>query len=1024
MRKAVLRRAALCIALGACIGAMSPVMAQSATGAVAGRATAGDRIVLTNTATGMTRNITVDADGSYRLAQLPVGDYSLQVVRDGQDVGSGVAVNVALGGTTTVNLGAAGNVVNLESVQVVGQAVVNRVDVRSTESATNVTREEIARLPVDQNLESVAELAPGVNVGNASFGGLSFGGASVAENAVYINGLNVTDFYTRQGFSTAPFAFYKEFQVKTGGYSVEFGRSTGGVINTVTRSGSNELEGGVEVTFEPAAMRSSADDHFHPDGSVHAYASHDTQQFTKANVWASGPLVKDRLFMFAMYEQRQNDKGYTNNLGNQWTDSYASDGFWGTKLDWRISDNHLLEVLAFSDAGDAKLTTYNYNFATSDVGLSQGDSFADSGGDNWSVTYTGWLAENFVAKAMYGINNRSSFTRSQLDEQCSRVTIDSSYNARWIALGRPVVGCHPTGNAVIERDDEREASRLDFEWTLGEHLLRFGFDRELMTTDQTNFYPGPEGKIYTALGVRPGQLLWEDVAVPAGVTEVIRGRRRSQGGVFETEATAFYVEDVWNVTPNFLLTLGLRWDQFDNRDAGGNSFIKDDMVAPRGGFSWDVKGDGTTKVYGNLGRYYMPVTNNVNATIAGGLIDEYTYYVLNGWNQQANPVTGAPYSAPILGAQIGPVDDRLNLSTADLRKSVDRDLEAVYQDEMLLGYQAMLNDAWSWGVNGTYRRVERALDDIRINHTPCGPTATLFPIGNPGESLTIWGDASMGCATPGWITIDTSKDGYRKGGSNEVIGYSDPERTYKALEFQIDRAWDGKWAFNASYLWSKSEGNFEGPVNSDTGYGDTGIVQHWDHPAANERYGVLFNDHRHQFKFRGSYALSEQWTVGANLQVLSGGPITAFGTTWPNDTLGAGSFTNEASGGGSGWICVDKCTGNNPATGRPYTYADRVYEYSPRGAFGELPWTWELGANVTWTLPVEGVDLKVRFSVFNLTNNQETVNIHARYEGQPGDYRNGEPMWNGAPSTLANTFNTGTRWQSPRYAQLVVSWQF
>lgn len=1014
MRGRALRKATLCVALAACIGAMSPVMAQSATGAVAGRATAGDQITLTNTATGMTRNITVDADGSYRLSQLPVGDYSLQVVRGGQDVGSAVAVNVPLGGTTTVNLGSEGNVVNLDSVQVVGQRVVNRVDVRSTETATNVTREEIERLPVDQNLASVAELAPGVNVGNATFGGLTFGGASVAENAVYINGLNVTDFYTRQGFSTAPFAFYKEFQVKTGGYSVEFGRSTGGVINTVTRSGSNELEGGVEVTFEPAAMRSSADDHFHPDGTLHALASHDTQQFTKANVWASGPLVRDRLFLFAMYEQRQNDVSNTDNLGTTWTDSYTSDGFWGTKLDWRIADNHLLELLAFSDAADSVQSSYNYDFATSEVGASRGDGFADTGGDNWSLTYTAWLAENFVAKAMYGINNRNTFTRSQLDVDCSRVTIDPNYTARWNALGRPALGCHPTGNSVIDREDEREASRLDFEWTLGDHLLRFGLDRELMTTDQSSFFPGPTGQTFTALAVTPGQQLWEEAVVPAGVTEVIRARRRVTGGVFETEANAFYLEDVWNVTPNLLLNLGVRWDSFDNRTAAGGSFIKiDDMIAPRVGFSWDVQGDGSSKLYGNLGRYYLPVTNNINVTFAGGMIDEYTFYQLQGWSQQANPITGAAYMDPILGPQIGAVDDRLNIGTSDLRRSVDRDIEAVYQDEMILGYQAMIDQAWSWGVNGTYRRMERALDDIRINHTPCGPTgSTLFPIGNPGESLTIWGDSRIGCATEGWITIDTSRDGYRKGGSNEVIGYSDPERTYKAVELQIDRAWDGKWAFNASYLWSKSEGNFEGPVNSDTGFGETGMVQHWDHPAVNERYGLLFNDHRHQFKFRGSYALGEQWTVGGNLQVLSGGPITAFGVAWPNDSLAAGSFTNEFSGGGSGWICVQNCSGN---------FAQRVFEYSPRGDFGTLPWTWELGANVTWTLPVEDVDLKVRFSVFNLTNNQETVNIHSRFEAAPGVYRDGTAP---ASANVAHTFNTGTRWQSPRYAQLVVSWNF
>ena len=115
------------------------------------------------------------------------------------------------------------------------------VDVTSTETATNISREELARLPVDQDVTSVALLAPGVNKGTAGFGGITFGGSSVAENSYYVNGLNVTDFYNRNGFSEAPFAFYQEFQVKTGGYSVEFGRSTGGVVNAVTRSGSNDF---------------------------------------------------------------------------------------------------------------------------------------------------------------------------------------------------------------------------------------------------------------------------------------------------------------------------------------------------------------------------------------------------------------------------------------------------------------------------------------------------------------------------------------------------------------------------------------------------------------------------------------------------------------------------------------------------------------------------------------------------------------------------------------------------------------
>ncbi len=1008
MKANSLKRAALCVALGACLGVVAPgiAWAQAVSGAVAGRATAGDQVTVVSTSTGASRSVTVGSDGTYRLGQLPVGDYRLQVSRNGENLGDSVAVSVAVGGTTNVNLASSGDVVNLDALQVVGTRVVNRVDVFSTETSFNVNRQEVSRLPVAQDLSAVALLAPGVVGGNSTFGGLSFAGSSVAENAVFINGLNVTDMYTRRGFSSAPFAFFNEFQVKTGGYSVEFGRSTGGVINAVTRSGSNEFEGGIEVTAEPSAWRSSGRDHFHRDGSAHSYASRDDSSFFKTNVWASGPVVKDKLFLFAMYEKRDEHGHNTSNDALTWFKNEADNGFWGTKLDWNINDNHSLALLAFSDETETTAGAYNYDWDDQVIGAWGGDSVTEAGGKNWSATYTGHFGEAFTARAMVGQNNQRAFTRSSLDELCSPVFTDASYAPRLGQLNGLRPGCHPTGTAVAERDDTRDVARLDFEWQLGTHLLRFGVDRELMTTEQSTRYPGPTQLSYTAYLARPGDEVWDgaNAFVPPGVTEMLRARNRVSGGTFETEANAFYLEDIWNITPNLMLNLGVRWDRFENRTADGDAFIKmDDLIAPRFGFSWDMKGDGTTKLFGNAGRYYLPVTNNINVNFAGGLTDEYSYYVLNGWQTQANPVTGAPYAAPIIGQQIGPVDTRMNTGAADLRQSVDRDLKAVYQDEYILGFQSMLNQAWSWGVNATYRRMTRALDDMRLNYTPCGPTGTtLWPIANPGESLTIWGDSSIGCAEEGWITIDTANSGYRKGGSGEVVGYSKPKRTYKALEFQIDRAWDEKWLFNASYLWSRSDGNFEGPVNSDTGYGDTGMVQHWDHPANNERYGVLFNDFRHQFKFRAAYALSEQWSFGTTLQVQSGGPVTAFGVMWPNDSTAGGSTSSESSGGGTGWLCVANCSG---------TYAQRQFEYSPRGAYGRLPWTWTMGANVTWRLPVEGVDLSVRLSVFNLFNNQTVVNVHQRYEAQPGQYRE-------------STFNTGTRWQAPRYTQLQATWNF
>lgn len=992
MNSKVLRRAALCIALGSCLASMAPLaMAQSVTGAVAGRANAGEQITVTNAATGQSRTITVGKEGTYRVAQLAPGDYTIVA-------GSGVpvSVSVSLGGTTTVNLTVEG-AVDLDTIQVIGSRIVNRVDVRSTETATNITRQELARLPVDQNLTSVALLAPGVVDSGATFGGLSFGGSSVAENAVYINGLNVTDPYRRQGFSSVPFGFYQEFQIKTGGYSAEFGRSTGGVINAVTRSGGNEFQGGVEVTMEPSAWESSKKDHFHSDGTLDERdrTSRDESPFFKTNVWASGPIVKDKLFFFAMYENRDNDSKDIDTTEAFITNS--NNDFWGAKLDWRINDDHLLELLAFSDKTDSVTSTYDYTWDTSERGDKTGESNAGSGGDNWSVTYTGHFTDNFTAKAMYGINKRSSTSGSPWDADCSIVTRTGSYTNAFGPATTPE-GCHPTNTSISSRYDKREAARLDFEWTLGNHLLRFGLDREKMDSTSSVAYPG-DGVSYQAQAATPGALLPNDALVPAGVTRIIDARRYITGSPVSTVAQAFYLEDNWSVTPNLLLNLGLRFDNFDNKLASGVSFAKagfGDMISPRLGFSWDMKGDGTTKIFGNAGRYYLPLTNKLTDYFGGGTTDEHTYYVLNGWTEMSDPITGATYLAPDLGAQIGPVNTDGNAPAPDdVRTAVDRDLKQVFQDEFILGFQQAINQEWSWGVNATYRKVTRAVEDARINHVAgCPWYSGDWPIINPGESVTLW------CPdTEDWVEFDSSEDGYIASGSGNVMGYKKPKRTYKAVEFQLDRAWDDKWFFNASYIWSKTEGNIEGLVNSDAGYADTNLVQFYDHPAVNERYGVLFNDFRHQIKLRGGYKLNDTWSFGATLSARSGGPITAFGVVWPDDNRSAGG-PGEFSGGGSGWLCVANCS----------DWRTRELVYSERGAFGRMPWLYNLGVNVTWTLPVEGIDLKARFSVYNLLDDQTEINVHSRYESTPG--------------TRLPYFGEGTVWQSPRYMNLVVTWNF
>jgi hypothetical protein len=468
MNKKTLQRLVLSTALSLSLSltALAPVaMAQSQDGAVAGRTEPGAEVTIRDPGTGFSRNTTASGDGSFRFPFLPVGNYTLDSRKDSETIASAIPVTVNLGRTTVVDAGV------IDEIQVVGSRTINTIDVTSTESAMNLTKQDLARLPVDRDLLSVAELASGVNKGE--FDGISFGGSSVAENAVYINGLNVTDFYRRIGFSSVPYAFYEEFQVKTGGYSVEFGRTTGGVINAVTRSGTNEFEYGAEAVWEPAFLQGDGDDHYDADGNPIYIASHDEFDRQSLNLYAGGPILRDRLFFFAMYEARNYEPVNTNDSGSLLNEEQSDDGFWGAKVDWQINDNNLLEFLAFSDENTAATDVYQFDLDSGSRGDFQNTEFFDNGGMNWSTTYTGYLTDSFSMRAMYGETEREAAQYTPNDFDCSRIR-------DFRTVGDGDIGC-TSSSSVIARVDSREQARLDFQWSLGDHRVRFGLDHEVNT---------------------------------------------------------------------------------------------------------------------------------------------------------------------------------------------------------------------------------------------------------------------------------------------------------------------------------------------------------------------------------------------------------------------------------------------------------------------------------------------------------------------------------------------------------------
>jgi outer membrane receptor protein involved in Fe transport len=240
-----------------------------------------------------------DAAGSYRLAQLPAGEYTLKLEKESYKPFTRSEIGVRTDRTVRVNIQ-----VQPESVQsdtIVIQAKAATVDIGSTATGINVGKEFINNIAFIQpngsgirSFESLAAVAPQVSADEFGYG---FSGAQSPENLYLVDGVSTGDPAFGTNGAQFPVEFVEEANVITGGYQAEYGRATGGVLNVVTKSGSNEFHGSVWGNWTPGAL-----------SGVAPSVKNDGSPFVGTNrLWNSidfgaevgGPIIKDRLWFFA-----------------------------------------------------------------------------------------------------------------------------------------------------------------------------------------------------------------------------------------------------------------------------------------------------------------------------------------------------------------------------------------------------------------------------------------------------------------------------------------------------------------------------------------------------------------------------------------------------------------------------------------------------------------------------------------------------------------------------------------------------
>lgn len=983
LRKTTLARS-LTLAFGATaltIGMSSTVLAQSnATGNVFGQveAATGASVVIENAGTKQRRAVTLDASGRYSVTALPPGKYTVQLVRDGK-VTTTQEIEVLIGQGAEASFVAPG----VQTVQVVGRR--KTIDVSNTNNSVTFTAAQLSKLPTQQNVGSIIQLAPNTTTADSRYaGGASFGGGGASENAYYINGFPVTNPLTQLGASELPFGAIAQAQVLTGGFGAEFGRSIGGVVNITTKSGTNRWEIGGTFSVTPSSLSSAQKDIFYPktgaaenaatDGTLYRKRSDNQTSAQRKGVYFGGPLIEDKLFLFAAVEQTNTDFSGTNaSFGLRtstsaptkgWQESTNSTTRYMTKLDWNLSDNHRMEYTLIGDNPSSDKYLYGYDYATntrnnvkaSGEHYKNFDNETDQGGIASILKYTGNLTENLTLTALYGkskVEHVNEFDGFDPTKKLYQVVAASANRVPGLTYNNP----NPlVGNILpLGAEDTVTSKRLDLEYKLGNHTLRAGLDdNKLASTNAGNALAGGGSWTYLKTSTPNTPITLQNVkaATASGGGYGVDGYYVRET-IFDDATSAYsnqsaqYIEDRYQVTKNLLLVAGLRSESFSNLNGDHVAFLEmKNQLAPRFAASWDVNGDASLKTFGSLGRYHVQIPTHLAVRGASRSLFTRQSFTYTGVDANGAPtglvkLVPTPFSS---NNEYGQAKDALTVSAVDMKPT--------YQDELTLGFEKAYSPSLNFGAKVTYRDMKTTIDDL------CDDRAfNMWLDAHPTVDASNWG--GFGCASfnPGMdnkFLVDfsgTGKNHTLVTLTKEMLGMPKAQRTYTAVDLFLEHPMRSGWYGKVNYTWSRSKGNTEGQTLSDVAQTDVAATQTWDVKEIMEyKNGLLPNDRTHQIKAFGFYELTPEVTVGANLLLASGRP------------------TN--------------CIGNHPTVDPSYDYGS-AYAYcdgkpSPRGTTGNLPWQKRLDANLAYR-PAAFKGITLRLDVFNVTNTQTAQTIDEVY---------------------------------------------
>jgi hypothetical protein len=911
----------------------------------------GVTVVVRNQETGMFRETTSGPDGTFIASSLVPGTYSVTAELQGFKKFERKDLRLEVGKTSSIDVEMAVGSLE-ETITVTSESPL--VDVTSKEIGGNITSETLVKLPsVNGNFVGFVGLLPGIvpSISTESFGSdaISVNGQDPRNNNYMLDGGNNNDDVIGQRAGSqarTPIEAIQEFQVITGQYDAQYGRTSGAVVNAVTKAGTNQLRGSAFAFYQDGSLTTK--DFFAKEKGL---AKPDTQ-YQRWGGTVGGPIVRDKIHFFGSLERFSIDRPNIINIparpdlnGTQLT----RDRVWNTVIrgDHQINNNTTYSVRWLRETSPQK------NQIIGPPPLPPAAAREESDVDQTLATNLNLVLSNTKVNTL-----RVTWTRENV----------TFANACFNTNGRDMTKC-PVTLAFQDFNDQQDNTAqarindgIQLEETLGwfipglhgDHDIKFGAQYEYSGAFNTN-----QGNMNGTFSFGRSNVPFNP-AVPSTYPDRFSIRVGGPSTFYEkAHYISVFGQDKWRFAKRLTFSLGLRYDYEiipleEVDDPLVTEYPKDsNNIQPRIGVTYDLDG-GRSVIRAGYGRFF----DKTHFELIGGLYTgtPFTSSFVQNFPQTAadnGPRTGqlptdaflvnGPVINTALLQQMFPGGQLLRNSGATW-DSPDR--RTPYTDEVTAGFERQLRPDLAVSADYVHSQGRDMLMTLNLN--PLFRASTTVSAATPvrvGSSTLTVATAALQQKYPGFVPFSAAV--------SQVINAGRVD--YDAIMLQMKKRFSNNYSAQVSYTYGSSRGNTSGLTNAPASNFQVRDDMHLD---LNE--GPTNFDVPHNFTFSGTALIPR--TRGLNVswvgRALSGSPFTLINSNFDPDQNGVQAEPLPA--------------GNYAGAGND-GYTVKSYTSQRNGARG--PGFFEFDMRLGYGISLQGRRrLEISADLFNLTNRTNFAN--------------------------------------------------